>query len=105
MAEKLYKNYADHYLSKRNYNNKPYTFIQTFKNHEILGTGKTSKDMFKIYNFEVGDRRGYQSTIGMQTFKTPSTQCYKESMGVTQVHHNYYKENAHTLHYFFKKIP
>lgn len=104
MAEKLYKNYAQHFLSKRNYNNEPYAFLQTFKNHEVIGTGKTADDMFRIYNFEVGDRRGFESTDGMTTFRTPSTQCFKEGLGVTQHHHNYHNATIHTLNPFFKKI-
>ena len=52
MCEKLYKNYAEHFLSKRDYNGQEYQFLMPYRNHELLGFGKTPKEMFDIYNFE-----------------------------------------------------
>lgn len=93
MAEKLYKLYAKHYLSKRDYNCRLYSFLQPFNDHEKLGYGRTDKEMFKTTNF----KRSTQPYMN-----TPSTQCWSEELGLTQNHHNYVRK--HNLHYFFKKL-
>ena len=97
MAEKLYKLYAKHYLSKRDYLGKKYSFLQPFRDHEKLGYGRTERQMFHTINFT---RETYRAMHPYM--KTPSTQCWSDELGLTQNHHNYGRK--HNLHPFFKRL-
>lgn len=97
MAEKLYKLYAKHFLSKRNYLGKEYSFMIPFRDSDKLGYGRTEKEMFQTINFARETWRALSPYMN-----TPSTQCWSEELGLTQNHHNYKK--AHHLHFFFKKL-
>ena len=97
MAEKLYKLYAKHYLSKRDYLGKKYSFLQPYRDHEKLGYGKTERQMFHTINFT---RETYRAMHPYM--RTPSTQCWSDELGLTQNHHNYGRK--HNLHPFFKRL-
>ena len=79
VAERLYKNYATHYLSKRNYLGKKWCFMTHMNNCKHIGFGKTAEEMFATYNF----------TPDASDLVIPTTQCIKRSLGITQEHENY----------------
>ena len=79
VAERLYKNYATHYLSKRNYLGKKWCFMTHMNNCKHIGFGKTAEEMFATYNF----------TPDVSDLVIPTTQCIKRSLGITQEHQNY----------------
>lgn len=95
VVERLYKNYATHYLSKRNYNNQKFQFMHPFANLTKISVGSHAEEMKNAYNFKAPE-----PVFG---FPTPSTQCWSESLGITQEHANY-NENPKTQRGSFYKI-
>ena len=95
VVERLYKNYATHYLSKRNYNNQKFQFMHPFANLTKISVGTHAEEMKNAYNFKAPE-----PVFG---FPTPSTQCWSESLGITQEHANY-NENPKTHRGSFYKI-
>ena len=99
-VERLLKTFITHYLKKRpEYKLNKYSFLQTFRNHEISTLGKSPQDLFDITNFTNVERNNDRFR---DIYRTPSTQCWHPEWGVTQEHINYRKQ--HTLHYFFKRL-
>ena len=95
VVERLYKNYATHYLSKRNYNNQKFQFMHPFANLTKISVGSHAEEMKNAYNFKAPE-----PVFG---FPTPSTQCWSESLVITQDHANY-NENPKTQRGSFYKI-
>jgi hypothetical protein len=97
VVERLYKNYATHYLSKRNYNDRQFQFMHPFTNLTKVGVGSHAEEMKNAYNYPAPD-----PVFG---FPTPSTQVWSESLGVTQDHANYTGNPKTQRGSFYKIIP
>ena len=97
VVERLYKNYAAHYLSKRNYNDRQFQFMHPFANLKKIGVGTHAEEMKNAYNHPAPE-----PVFG---FPTPSTQVWSESLGVTQDHVNYNHSPKTQRGTFFKIIP
>ena len=97
VMERLFKNYVEHYLSKRDYFGKDNIVIHPWNGCDTLYFGR---DIFTAYN--TPDRHRDLSP------KTPTTQVVSKRLCVTQDHHGYKDEHIEepwTRHKYMKIIP
>lgn len=96
VVERLFRNYTDHYLRKRNYLEIDPTVIHPWHNCDTLGFGRKVERYFNEYD-----------PYPKHSMKTPTTQVIKKSLRVTQDHHTYkkeYKEEPWKRHHYFYVI-
>lgn len=81
VVERLFRNYTDHYLRKRNYLDIEHTVIHPWHACDTLGFGRRVDVFFNSYDM---DRQN--------SIKTPTTQVVSKRLKVTQDHHRYKKK-------------
>jgi hypothetical protein len=79
VMERLFKNYTEHYLRKRNYLDIDPTVIHPWHECDTLGMGR------KIIHFYNDNDRHHRSN----PWRTPTTQMVSKELKVTQDHHRY----------------
>ena len=97
VMERLFKNYVEHYLSKRDYNGKDNIVIHPWTGCDTLYFGR---DIFKAYNTRDPNKD--------DSVPNPTTQVVSKSLCVTQDHHGYidrHIEEPWTRHPYMKIIP
>lgn len=97
VLERLFKNYIEHYLSKRDYLGKENIVIHPWHDCDTLYFGR---DIFSAYNTHDPEREN--------SVPNPTTQVVSKSMKVTQDHHRYpdqHLEEPWTRHHYMKIVP
>ena len=98
VMERLFKNYVEHYLSKRNYHDKENIVIHPWHACDTLYFGR---EIFKAYNTHDPNRNSIDAV------PTPTTQVVSKRLCVTQDHHGYKDEHIEepwTRHPYMKVI-
>jgi len=96
VAERLFRNYTDHYLKKRNFLNIDPTVIHPWSGCDTLGFGRKVNRHFTNHDLEPE-----------KSVPNPTTQVVSKRLNVTQEHHRYRKEHIEspwTRHGYFKVI-
>ena len=97
VMERLFKNYVEHYLSKRDYLGKRNIVIHPWTGCDTLYFGR---DIFKAYNTRDPNKDNSPPN--------PTTQVVSKRLCVTQDHHGYidqHIEEPWTRHHYMKIIP
>lgn len=97
VMERLFKNYTEHYLKKRDFNGIDPSVIHPWHQCHTLGIGR---NVFRFYNENDTDPDN-------NPWKTPTTQMVSKSLKVTQDHHRYSQKNIEepwTRHHYMHII-
>lgn len=81
VVERLFKNYTDHYLKKRNFLDKRHTVIHPWMGLRKIGMGRNIHPFYNQQEIMGVDHRAQP--------RVPTTQVIKKSLSVTQDHHRY----------------
>jgi GR25 family glycosyltransferase involved in LPS biosynthesis len=98
IMERLFKNYTEHYLRKRNIDFMDNTVVHPWNECDTLYFGK---DVFQPYN-RPNPRRFHPDTVPV-----PTTQCVSKRLKVTQDHHRYkdlWIEQPWVRHHYMKVL-